>query len=456
MTAPNHIIGGIVIAGLFGSFLNLNILANPIFIASTIFGSLIPDIDYTKSTIGKIFRPISKYLNRRFGHRTITHSLLAMFGSFLLFAIIESTFYGQTITSKIYLLGFFSHLVLDMMTVQGVPLFYPFLRNPCVLPGNPTARFKTGNLHSETMIFCFFTLSLVFLLPLFENGFWTQYNRYFGTPKHLASEFHKSPDALNVKYTIKRGTEILKGKGICIAASEAGIVLLENDKFHFLNKEKYTILEVIPEHIEKQLLFQSVNFFQISTDSLNTLIQKYPIQFVEVHSNQNFKVIQNISEGHANNFSNITNHLKLDYPNYLFFQEEKIKIKSYSPSLFFTSPKIKTIQLQINILKQKQQLSITNFHTIQSKLDSLKNLFHNNPNLPEKEAIYQKIKSLNKVKPPRFDHTKILELEAKLLELQSTDRNKFAKGKTKNTTPILDTQIYPTTFTGTITFIVLN
>ena len=236
MTAPNHIIGGIVITGLFGSFLNLNILASPIFIASTIFGPLIPDIDYTKSMIGKVFRPISKYLNRRYGHRTITHSLIAMFGSFLLFAIIESTFFGKTTTSKIYLLGFFSHLVLDMMTVQGVPLFYPFLRNPCVLPGNPNARFKTGNLHSETMIFCFFLLSLVFLQPLFANGFWTQYNRYFGTPKHLASEFHKSPDALNVKYTVKRGTESIKGEGICISASDAGIVLLEENGFHILNQ----------------------------------------------------------------------------------------------------------------------------------------------------------------------------------------------------------------------------
>jgi len=55
-------------------FLNLNILASPIYIAATVVGALIPDIDYTKFMIGKIFRPISKYLNRRFGHRTITHS----------------------------------------------------------------------------------------------------------------------------------------------------------------------------------------------------------------------------------------------------------------------------------------------------------------------------------------------------------------------------------------------
>jgi inner membrane protein len=112
MTAPNHIIGGVVITGLLGSFLNLNILANPIYIASTIFGSLIPDINYTKPTIGKIFRPISKYLNRRYRHRMITQPLLAMFGSFLLFAIIESTFFDRTTTSKIHLLDYFSHLIL--------------------------------------------------------------------------------------------------------------------------------------------------------------------------------------------------------------------------------------------------------------------------------------------------------------------------------------------------------
>ena len=443
MTAPNHIIGGIVITGLFGSFLNLNILSNPIFIASTIFGALIPDIDYTKSMIGKVFRPISKYLNRRYGHRTITHSLLAMFGSFLLFAIIESTFFGRTTTSKIYLLGFFSHLVLDMMTVQGVPLFYPFLRNPCVLPGNPNARFKTGNLHSETMIFCFFTLSLVFLLPLFENGFWTQYNRYFGTPKHLASEFHKSPDALNVKYTVKRGTEILKGEGICIAASEAGIVLLEENEFHFLNKEKYTILEVIPEHIGKQLLFQTINFIQISADSLNILIKKNPIQFIEVHSNQNFKVFQNLTSEQANNIPTNTNHLKLDYPISLLFQEEETKTLSSSPTLFFTNPKIKTIQLQINILKYKQQLLNSNHRTLQLQLDSLKTLFHSNSNLPQKEAIYQKIKLLKKVKSPIFDILKIQELEAKLLELQSADWNKLTEQKNLVSNSKLDVQTFP-------------
>ena len=448
MTAPNHIIGGIVITGLFGSFLNLNILANPIFIASTILGSLIPDIDYTKSTIGKIFRPISKYLNRRFGHRTITHSLLAMFGSFLLFAIIESTFYDRTTTAKIYLLGYFSHLVLDMMTVQGVPLFYPFLRNPCVLPGNPNARFKTGNLHSETMIFCFFLLSLVFLQPLFENGFWTQYNRYFGTPKHLASEFHKSPDALNVKYTIKKGTEIIKGEGICIQASDAGIVLLENNEFHTLNKEKYTILEVIPEHIGQQLLFQTQHFSHISTDSLNALIHQNPVKFIAVNANQNFIFTQN-------NIHSSSRQLKLNYPNYLSFQEEKKEPNNSSSIPFFPNPKIKTIQSQINLLQQQEQLLQTNYFKKQTQLDSLTASFHASKNLPQKEAIYQKIKQLKKTKAPIVDYAKQQELKAKLLEFQKTDSNKLMEENNKIANLQQEKINTKTIFTGSITFIIL-
>jgi len=262
MTAPNHIIGGIVITGLFGSFMNLNILASPWYIATTIIASLLPDIDHTKSIMGKIFLPFSKLINQRFGHRTITHSLIVLIGSSLFVAWVESSFFSGTQFAKTYFLAYMSHLILDMMTVQGVPLLYPFMSNPCVLPGNPEMRFRTGNLRTETTIFCFFLLSAVFLQPLIKNGFWTQYNRFFGTPKHLASEFRKSNDALLVKYFIKKGTEEIRGEGICIEASDNKTILLEGDRFHELNKTKYNIREVIPVifKLTMTLLFTMIMF----------------------------------------------------------------------------------------------------------------------------------------------------------------------------------------------------
>jgi inner membrane protein len=48
MTAPNHITGGFYRFVVF----SINIFASPVFISVTM-GSLLPDIDHTKSWIGK-------------------------------------------------------------------------------------------------------------------------------------------------------------------------------------------------------------------------------------------------------------------------------------------------------------------------------------------------------------------------------------------------------------------
>ena len=85
MTAPNHITGGIVFTGLFCSFFSINIFENPLFISATIIGSLLPDIDHTKSWIGKSMYPIAKWLSRNYGHGTITHSIFFLIGIFLKF-----------------------------------------------------------------------------------------------------------------------------------------------------------------------------------------------------------------------------------------------------------------------------------------------------------------------------------------------------------------------------------
>jgi membrane-bound metal-dependent hydrolase YbcI (DUF457 family) len=51
--------------------------ADPLPLGLAILGSQLPDLDTTQSTIGKIFFPISSWIEDRFPHRSITHSLLA-------------------------------------------------------------------------------------------------------------------------------------------------------------------------------------------------------------------------------------------------------------------------------------------------------------------------------------------------------------------------------------------
>ena len=54
--------------------------ASPLTIGLAVLGSQLPDIDTTTSTIGKIFYPISSWIEDRFPHRSVTHSLLATAG----------------------------------------------------------------------------------------------------------------------------------------------------------------------------------------------------------------------------------------------------------------------------------------------------------------------------------------------------------------------------------------
>lgn len=151
MSGANHVTGGLVFTGVFCSFWDVNIFSSPWFIVCTLAFSALPDIDHTKSTLGKVFSftQLPQYIDRNFGHRTITHSLLAysLLGVFIY--ILESILSENHIITLIYSFAYLSHLIFDMMTLSGVPLFFPFKKNPCVVPGNPDFRLRVSDLKSE-------------------------------------------------------------------------------------------------------------------------------------------------------------------------------------------------------------------------------------------------------------------------------------------------------------------
>jgi len=99
-----------------------------------LLGALLPDIDTTKSVIGRLVKPVAKIINRKYGHRTITHSLIALIGLTAVISAFQAAYFPGLAIAQVFGLAYASHLLLDMVTVQGIPLFYPFSKNPCVLP----------------------------------------------------------------------------------------------------------------------------------------------------------------------------------------------------------------------------------------------------------------------------------------------------------------------------------
>jgi inner membrane protein len=293
MTAANHVAGGAVFTALFASLIfGINVLASPWTIAAAIVSSLLPDIDHTRSTIGKAVYPIAKWINRKFGHRTLTHGFPFMASLIFIIGLAEKTFSGSLTITKVVSLGYFSHLLLDMFTLQGVPLLYPFNRAPFVMIGNPEMRIRTGDYRKETICFFIFIMAGLFMQPLFSKGFWTVWNQNLATMKHLHGEFVRSNDMLSVEYEIVEGLELKKGRGFCIESKS------ENEAWLLDSAGQWVLLKYpdcrhsLPTHTGRRFSLSSVTLISVSPDSLNRVLAGKIIQKIEVQANQQFQVTE--------------------------------------------------------------------------------------------------------------------------------------------------------------------
>ena len=117
--------------------------ASPLSLGLAILGSQLPDLDTTTSTIGKICFPISSWIEDRFPHRSVTHSLLATAGITVASLLTNHFLLGDIKAAIALPLGHLIACFSDTFTKKGVQLFYP---NPAwaISVSNPRRRLKTG------------------------------------------------------------------------------------------------------------------------------------------------------------------------------------------------------------------------------------------------------------------------------------------------------------------------
>lgn len=123
-----------------------NLISSGLIISGATIGSLAPDIDHPESKVGRKFllRPISILISKLFGHRTITHSVVMSVFMTILLLISTTMFTGipKFIYSNLiigFCVGWMSHLLLDLITVKGIPIYYPFIKRKYSL-----LKFKTS------------------------------------------------------------------------------------------------------------------------------------------------------------------------------------------------------------------------------------------------------------------------------------------------------------------------
>ena len=153
--------------------------ANPVALLIAAVASQFPDIDTSKSTIGRFFLPISRFIEQRLPHRSITHSFLAT-GIFTL-ATYPITFVAKPLYWQALVLGYFFGWFADVFTKSGVAAFYPG-KARLVIPGNPRLRLATGSNAEWFVLFILITFAILSIQINSAGGIVRSFNQVLGLP----------------------------------------------------------------------------------------------------------------------------------------------------------------------------------------------------------------------------------------------------------------------------------
>ena len=288
-------------------------------------------------------------------------------------------------------------------------------KNPCVLPGNPQMRLRTNSLMHETVVFCIFIVSALFMKPLFADGFWTSYNRFFGSMQHLVSEYHKSENLLKVEFSIQHGSEVQQHGGLCVAAEGSEMTIITKQKqFESYPQDGQQIKDIYPTHTKYQYRFEPGSFHDITVDSLHRLFAKGKYTQVEIQGTKPFWYLQKQlkKKGSA---------VKIEYPN-------RIRIKEIQQDVqvaYVTSPAIQHKQEQIQRLRQQHSSAIIDYARQLATYEDLKLRMEQATDHIQKELLMIEYQQAKAPALPIAVTDKISALESDIEQLKKADGQKY-------------------------------
>lgn len=155
-------------------------------LSATFIGGLTPDIDQPTADLWRrlpagtiIGRMITPILG---SHRMISHSFIGIYltGWLLEWALTRISgiiLVDMNIVWWAFMTGFISHLIMDLVTIEGQPLFFP-LPWKIGIPPIKKLRIKTGGMVEKTIVFPFLMVLNGYLVYTFSTRYLEFFRQY--------------------------------------------------------------------------------------------------------------------------------------------------------------------------------------------------------------------------------------------------------------------------------------
>ena len=286
---------------------------DPLTIAGAILGSQLPDLDTSTSSLGQILFPVSRWIEKRYAHRTVTHSFLATIAIALILVPIGlySGFLLPLIAVPIgHLIACFS----DCFTKQGVQLFYP---KPvwCVAGANPNRRITTGS-PAEYWILCSAIAVFLFTAQAISGGgIAAQFAQSVGLSSNVAAKQFTEKSANNHLWAEVKGsfmTSRTRADGrYFVAGLDGKEFILANEKGFF--------------RTGKQLLTESVKLEPGTSATTSTQVVVFRDDEIDSRLSQ-------IGRDNPNSLILLSGDLRIDSPDSVQIEQKADRLPTLSLS----------------------------------------------------------------------------------------------------------------------------
>jgi inner membrane protein len=263
------------------------------------------------------------------------------------------------------------------------------------------------------------------------DGFWTSYNRLFGTMTHLQSEFEKAEDLLEVTYRYREATTEESGTGFAIECTGTSATLWNETSGWFLldanPASAQTVLEVLPTHTDKTFRFDRRSFVAISPDSLDRLLRDQVIYTIQLSGNEAFTAnyetfgITEKTDVRSLNLNLVERLTLFERP------DEQVT----STVKYHSSPRIRSLEAKIQQMQSKHQSEVAAAANLTLRIRTLETIRDEATDIYEEQRAVEELTKLKK-KPVTVSKivAQVQELRTQIAELQAADQIKYEEKAT--------------------------